>query len=181
MPAGTKRASRAGQHCSSGSALVELAVGLIVLLVLLAGLVQVGTMTTAHTQTMIKARQLAGLGAMADSYVGSVGVQYIFDWSPGEDEVEYTVDDTAISTTNSADSIAALMNVAQPSLLSELVPFNTISMLGQSDNFANELFLLKGQNSDSIETLPLIRNLIYNKPSITVRSEVWLPWTKGIY
>ena len=43
------------------------------------------------------------------------------------------------------------------------------------------LFLVKGQDSDSVDTFPLIRSLIYDKAAISVKSEAWVPWTKGIY
>ena len=50
--------------------MVEFMVGMVVVLVLLAGLIQIGQMAHAHTRTMIAARAQAGQLAMADRLSG---------------------------------------------------------------------------------------------------------------
>ncbi len=168
-------------NSSSGQAMVELTVALIVIMVLLAGLIQIGQLTGAHTRTMTAARAEAGQAAMADVYSQPPGGHYIYSWTAGTDAKRYTRDDTPAIATNAVEANLAMVAVAQPNDLETLVPGNDLSGLGTSPNQLDEFFLVRGHDSESCPTLSVIRTLVYQRDSIPVESEAWLVWMEGIY
>ncbi len=161
--------------------MVELTVALIVIVVLLAGLIQIGQITNAHTQTMIDARSEAAKAAMADAYDQPSGASYMYAWTEGSDEKRYTRDDVSVYATNAVDSVQEVYGLAQPDDLATYLPTNNLSRLGMSTDNMDEFFLVRGYKSDSCPTLPVIRKLVYDKDSISMESYAWLVWTEGIY
>lgn len=161
--------------------MVELAVGLVVIMVLLAGLIQIGHLTHAHTETMIAARDYAGQSAMASSYDGTMDDAYIFDWMRGGDDKAYTIDDIPFSATNATDPALDIASVAHADELATLVPDNDISEVQGLAQTVDAFFLVHGHADDSIDTFPVIRSLIYNRTNISTESDAWLVWTEGLY
>lgn len=160
--------------------MVELTVALIVIVVLLAGLVQIGQLTGAHTQTMIDARAQAAQSTLADDYAAPPGASYMYAWLEGDDEKRYTRDDTPIYATNAVDSVQAVYDLAQPDQLAAYRT-NALSRLCASEDNMDEFFLVRGYQSDSCPTLPAIRKLAYDRDTISMESYAWLVWTEGIY
>ena len=124
--------------------MVEFMVGLVVMLMLLAGLIQIGQLTHAHTRTMIAARAQAGQLAMAATVPAAETASLISDW-----------------VTNA--------------------PTNALATLVASLNPAGDFFMVKGEASESVDILPIIRRLVYAHPTLEVESEAWLVWAGGIY
>lgn len=161
--------------------MVELTVALIVIMMLLAGLIQIGQITGAHTRTMIAARAEAAEGAMAETYSQPLDTRYVFAWMEGPDHKRYTRDDVPFIATNTVDDTRTIVAMARPDELKTCVPNNALSTLGVSADTMDEFFLVHGYNSESCPTLPVIRSLAYGRESISVESDVWLVWTEEIY
>ncbi len=161
--------------------MVELTVALIVIVVLLAGLIQIGQLTAAHTRTMITARSMAAETAMGDDYAQPEGANYIQTWSQGFDEKHYTRDDTPLIVTNPAADTQEIVAMAHPEELAAWTPTNALSIRGLSPDTLDEFFLVWGYDSESCPILTAIRKLAYDQDSVSVRSDVWMVWMKGIY
>ena len=164
---------------SRGQAMVEFMIGLVVMLVLLAGLIQIGQLTHAHTRTMIAARAQAGQLAMADGRPDSAAL-LISDWVPGHDLRRHTHDDMALATSNAAALPGELVGQAHLERVPD-APVNALSTLRDSPNPAGDFFLVKGEASESVPILPIIRRLVYAHSTLEVESEAWLVRTEGIY
>lgn len=164
--------------------MVEFVVALIAIMILLAGLVQIGTLTRAHADAQTAARQEAGQLALSDLYVGAADIQYIYDWAPGGDGRRYTRDDVAdafFMGSNIVASVATIVGYGEPEELEALRPGNPVSALATEPNSALLFDLVKGEESETVDTLPAIRSLVYDQPTVTVESEVWLTWAEGLY
>lgn len=161
--------------------MVELTVALIVIVILLAGLIQIGQITAAHSRTMTDARTQAAEAAMAAEYSQPLNARYIYTWMPGPDNKPYTRDDSPFVVTNSSDNIQSLTDMARPGELKTYVPNNALSSLNIADDSMQGFFLVHGQKPESCPTLSAIRKLAYDRESISVKSDVWLVWTEGIY
>lgn len=160
--------------------MVEFMVSMVVMLVLLTGLIQIGQLTHAHTRTMIAARAAAGQLAMADGRPAIETVSLISDWFQGPDLRRYTHDDMALVTSNAATLPGELAGQAHLERVPN-APVNALSTLEASANPAGDFFLVKGEASESVSILPVIRRLVYVRSTLEVESEAWLVWTKGIY
>ncbi len=184
--------------------MVEFAVALIVIIMLLAGLVQIGRLANTHTQTMIDARATAAESAMATGYSRAADAAYIYSWLPGSDGKPYTQDDLPMPATNAVDAAGEIVALARPDELADLVPDNDLSTLGLSEDNADEFFLVGGEASGSCPTLPALRHLALIEaagsgtdddgsplptryhaydpgPTISLKSKAWLVWTEGLY
>jgi len=166
---------------SSGQAMVELAVALIIIMVLIAGLIQIGQLTGAHTRTMIAARAEAAQDAMATDYTQASDARYIYSWMAGSDTHRYTHDDIPSIATNTIQANLDMVDLAYPAELAAQVPGNALSTLGTSPDMLDEFFLVKGHASESCPTLAVIRKLVNDQATISVESDAWLVWTEGIY
>ena len=160
--------------------MVEFMVGLVVVLVLLTGLIQIGQLAHAHTRTMIAARAAAGLLAMAPTPPVSETALLVSDWVPGTDLRRYTRDDMALVTSNAVTLPGKLIGQAHLERVPD-APVNALSTLKNSLNPAGDFFLVKGEASESVPILPIIRRLVYAHPTLEVESDAWLVWTEGIY
>lgn len=161
--------------------MVEFAVALIVIMVLLAGLIQIGQLCFAHTQTMANARAAAARAALSESYSHPWGAEYIYAWLPGGDAKRYTRDDIPAIATNTVAVNHDLLALAQPAQLRILAPDNPLSAAAAAADNLDAFFLVKGRDTQYCPTLQAIRKLIYDQDSIAVVSEACLVWTEGIY
>ena len=176
-----------GLPLRSGQALVELLVGLVVILVLVAGLLQVASLTNTESDVMADARAEAGELAMmdVDSSIDLVyGTDYIHDWQPGSDTTRYTPDDVW-SQGNPAGFENQIVNRASPTPagwdIIDAVPDNRFTRLRKSGDPISCFGLVKGHEKKSVEVIPAVRELLYRADTIQVESEVWMTSTKGIY
>ncbi|MBU0714407.1 MAG: pilus assembly protein [Verrucomicrobia bacterium] len=172
--------NRKSKMYSRGQAMVEFMVGLVVVLVLLAGLIQIGQLTHAHTRTMIAARAQAGQLAMASTRPVSETASLISDWVLGVDLRRHTHDDMAMVTSNAVTLPGELVGQAHLEQVPN-APVSALSTLRDSPNPAGDFFLVKGEASESVNILPIIRRLVYAHSTLEVESDAWLVWTKGIY
>lgn len=165
----------------AGQALVEMVAGLVAILVVFAGLVQIGRLGRAHTQAMMDARAEAGTFAASDQYVmQSPAPQYLYNWSEGGDDRRHSRDDRPLF---------ALANAVRDDIMAHGRPEDLATRIGEnilSEAYANEAVmdsfqLVHGrEESDEIELFPVVRELLYDQPSLRMEGDVWLGWTRGL-
>ena len=160
--------------------MVEFMIGMVVVLVLLAGLIQVSQLTHAHTRSMIAARAAAGRLAMDPGFPPSETALLISDWVPGPDLRRLTHDDIALVSSNAATLPGELVGRANLSLVPN-APTNALTTLAASPNPAGDFFMVKGTASEFVPILPIIRRLVYAHATLEVESDAWLVRLKGIY
>ena len=163
----------------SGQAIVELVVALVVILVLLAGTIQICSMGVSHSQLMMAARREAGQKAMLDVSSFS-GPQFISACTPGNDGIAFSRDD---GTTLGDPALLqmGIVNYANPDELHKRRPDNLVSAIANSA-FPQELFgLVEGKTTKSVPLIPIVRDLLYNKDTLDLQGKAWMTWTKGIY
>jgi hypothetical protein len=81
------------RNAARGQAMIELIIGLVAVLALFAGLVQISTLAKAQNDTLADARRRVGLWAISDTTIAD-SPDYIRHWSDGPDGSPYTADDT---------------------------------------------------------------------------------------
>ncbi len=146
--------------------MVEFMISLVVVLVLVAGLIQIGQLTHAHTRAMIGARAAAGQLALSQSSPISEGARLISDWLPGADLRRYTHDDTTYAFSNAAALPGELIGYARLNS----IPNSPVPNLG--------FWLVKGESSETVPILSVIQHLVYAQSALNVEGDAWLAWTK---
>jgi hypothetical protein len=170
-----------------GSAMLELMIGLVTIIALFAGLVQIVSLSEARHATHVEARRLAGRYALRDvgSGMGQLSdADYISDWDPGADGRRHTYDDSASggSPWSFSDDIVQYSSPdsAGWTIIQQAAGDHLSPLLGQPNPAA--LFgLVEGEAHATVELLPAVKSLLYDADSIEVESRVWMTWTKGIY
>ena len=170
--------------CADGSAMVELMIGLIAILAIAAGLLQVASLSNTQTDSMVRARQAAGELAMVDNPQVLAAPDYIRDWNEGPDRRRHSRDDRH----NNADPALfdnTIVNRAAPSAGAwqrlDTVPADALPEL--RDDMAPAL-LFGMVNGDDTRTVPLmtaVQTLLYRADHITIDSRVWMTSTRGLY
>ncbi len=171
-----RRRTRAGQ------AIAEFVVGLVGILIITAAMLQIGTLVREDTRTLEKARNEAGQAALSDTYLAPVspGPRYIQDWNVGPDGSAYSRDDSPILG-NSALLAEGIIPHAKPDSLAGLLPTNQLSPLADSAQILRGMSFVRGYDSSgAIPLYPITRTLIFGRDSITLESEVYLIWTRGL-
>jgi hypothetical protein len=163
----------------SGQALAELIVALVVLLVLVAGIIQISLLGLMQTRSMTAARREAGAKAMLDVSSFS-GPEYIVARQLGNDQVNYSRDD-GLSRGDVRDFQTGIVGYSRPDDLDRQRPGNAFSDL-QEGAFPHLQFgLVEGESHEVLPLLPIIRTLLYRADSVEVEGKAWLTWAKGIY
>ncbi len=163
----------------AGQAMVEMIIALVVFMVLVAGIIQIGSIGVRHSAVMDKARQDAAIEAMADVSPFS-GPEYMADRTEGGDGVRYSRDDGHV-VGSIPDFQLGIVEYADPAELEQQRPGNVISAMADSPS-PNLLFgMVDGQADDSVELWPVVRNLLYDAEAVEIEGHAWLVWTKGIY
>jgi len=166
----------------AGQAMIELMLGMILVLILLAGTVQFLNVANTHTGMDATARGQAGYLAMSSPTENTP--RYITPWLPGPDGQEFTADDVA--QTGPPDTIALIANnsVADPTDWKVLNAFsNTPSMevLSQESGALTALGFVDVSESATVPVSDLARSLFYDSESVTVKEDVWMPIMNGLY
>lgn len=166
-------------NLKSGQALMELVAALVVILVLVAGTIQICSMGVSHSRLMMKARQEAGQKAMQEASPFS-GPEFIAACTPGADNIAFSKDDGVVPG-NVALLNMGIVNYAQPDELNRHCENNAVTVLANS-SYPQELFgLVDGEASASVPLMPIIRHLLYQSDSVELQGKAWMTWTKGIY
>lgn len=157
-----------------GQAIVELCVGLLALLLVFVGLLQIGRLGRVHNETMLAAREEAAAYASGEVSGDSSDAEYILNWMIGRDGSRHSADDFPVRG-NTAPFYSEIVAVADPDRMADYSADNSLTKLDETGTPMEEFDLLRGYSGKTVELYPLINNLVYRKKRIRVGSEVWLP------
>jgi len=154
-----------------GQAMVEFVVAIIAVVVLFAALVQIGLLSKVDTDMMNKAREMAGEAVVAP-VLGEPASDFIADWSKGDDEVNYSVDDefSEADTFEFENHIVGYSHTAD--LFTKVGPNLVSGLLGNPYSVMNGM--VQGESSKEVDLLPVIRDMVYAADSIKVKRTVWM-------
>ena len=169
---------RSRRRSRSGQAIAELVAGLIALVVIFMGMLQIQYLAHAHTKALNDARAQAGQDAMQTPYLLRYTVPtWIADWTTGKDKIIYSQDDQS-TPGNPGVVTEGIVAHARPSDLSTYAPGNEISGASTTATLIDGLMLTHGrEKSPPVETFPIIRHAVYGADSITMQGDAWLTWT----
>ncbi len=165
----------------SGQAIAEFVVALAAILVLVAGILQIGQLARAHTRTLMEAREMAGRYALQENYQLLLpGPRLLGTWSSGPDHSRHSRDDEPLPPL--ADVTGEdLLPHAHVDDLSGYVQNNPFSRLARGQDPLNGFGLVHGHaRSDAIPVLPIVRRLLYRADAVVLESDVWLAWAEGL-
>lgn len=157
-----------------GQALVELAVAMIAVLVLVAGLLQIVALSRAHLDAIDLARERAGLRALG----GLIGAEsppmhYLRNWSAGPDGRPYTRDDVPLRG-NPELVRQGILRHARPGSLALRVPGNPLSTAMTDDPLVHHFGLVGvRETSEPVPLLSTVQRMIYRADEITFEPVVW--------
>jgi hypothetical protein len=169
---------------TAGQALTELVIGLVAILALLAGLLQLGLLTRAQTDVMILARSRAAATAMAGGTQITAIPSYIHEVTAGNDGRTYSRDDE--HTFASAEEFSRTVvdkSAADPTdwHLLDAMPSRPFSDLHGSDTPAELFGLIDGTASETVDIIPAVKSLLYRADTIKIEARVWVPRTGDFY
>ena len=172
-----------GRNNASGQAMIEFIVGLIAVLALAAGLLQLATLTRAHSDAMVKARAEAGELAMMDANLIS-NAEFIRDWREGSDKRRHTRDDqtTAGDVRGFDNNIVAHAAPDQAAwTILDTVPADALPALHGEPDPASRFGLVHGHASDNVALISAVQSYLYRADHIDVVADVWMTSTRGLY
>ena len=163
--------------------MIELLIGMVAVLALTAGLLQVASLSKTHTEVLVDARRQAGEYAMLDLNL-LFDPDYIRDWEEGEDSSRHTRDDE-METSSPAGFQATIVERAGRDdgdwSVIDSVPNQGLTTLRESNTPDSWFGLVRGHDEKSIAVLPAVRSLLYRADSIDVEATVWMARTGGLY
>jgi len=168
-------------HGCRGQAMIEMVVGMVAILLLVMGLLQIGLLSRAHTQSMMEARERADASALHENYQHLFSTPpYLRDWNPGPDGVRYSVDDQPLY--GPAQEIPAHVSAhALPDGLMARVGPNPVRDVHIFLQVTDAMMFVQGESqSDPVMVYPIIRNMVVRNESIRMRHAVWMPWARGL-
>ena len=173
----------AGGGGRGGQALVELVVGLIAIMAVFAGLLQIMLLGRARSDTLLEARADAGETAM-DPALLIQAPAFADDVLEGPDGASYSADDVISSGSPVPFMVTAVeRSAADPAGWQQIdaVPNNAVSDLHNSAQPTYAFDFVRGRSTRVVPVLGAAQHLLYNASSVRVEAEVWLPWLQGIY
>ena len=177
VPGSGFRASRSGQ------AMIELMAGLILILLVVVGALQFIDIAWVHSAIDSRIRGDAGVVAISSpQYVDQP--DYILTWREGTDGQRLTADDKKVLGSPGVLYTIADHSTAKPADWSEFTLLSHPSALESLHSAfvpLSALGFIGVRQSHDVPVRQLIQDLVYNKPSVHVSEEVWLPVTKGLY
>ena len=180
---GTPRFRLSNPQSLRGQALIEFMIGLIGILALFAGLLQIASLSRTHTESMVEARHEAAEDAMGDTAFFAFP-DFIEAVVEGADGSRYSADDS-FTDGSSSDFLDYLVEPSAPSAtewsIIDGATGNQLSMLRSGLSPAYEMQMVRGTDSRDVDVIPAVQHLIYDTETIEIQSTVWLPWLGGIY
>lgn len=163
--------------------MIEFMVGLLVVVVLLAGLLQLVALASARSEIIGRVRGEAGQRAMTPGALTALP-QYLQSWEPGADGRRYTADDLPL-----IDSPSELRQRIVAQSVADSTDWHWIderhyrdlAALMDAGLWSAALGFVRADETADVPVIPAIRAWVYHKDSIRVGDEVWLPRTGDLY
>lgn len=166
--------------------MVEFVVSLVAILIVAVGMFLLSELIRADTRSSIDATSEAITKAM------SMGIATSFtpieDWDVGRDGMRHTKDDRvrggdfgrvrrgiAAFTAPDGDWSGTRRLDGAASRYDDVVQFHDGVLSGSTLRF------MHGQGEETVETLPVMQSLMGLPPILTLRNDVWMPATGGLY
>lgn len=164
-----------------GQALLELTIMLVAVMVIVAGLIQIGRLALVHLDTIHEARGLAAQYAMGATYQSMMpSAHWIQEWDEGRDRRRYSRDDRAVIG-SSHGLRHFVLPVSRPDDLRARLPQNRVSRLQYAEQPIEEFEMVRASTeSRPVLLLPVARHLLYRADTVRLESEAVLVWTRGI-
>lgn len=156
-------------------------VGLVALLLVFVGLLQIGRLALSHTRAVMEARERADQYAVDPAYhYHTTPPLYIQDWQPGADGVRYSMDDRPMN--GPSDEIRTdVLSLAHPNQVAGYIGSTVLQDVEASARVVDAFRFVRGHaNSEAIPIYPLLRHLVVSDESIRMEHTVWMPWTAGV-
>ena len=155
---------------------------MVALLVVFAGLLQIGALNLLHTNAMTQARSDAANRMLSGP--GTLDAHYIRDITPGPDERRYTRDDD-FTQASAADLQGHVLGYAcaQQYGLQEARPNNAFGNMDANPTPQNAFDMVHGQQTYPTNLFPIVRDLIYsinNSDYIDVHVHVFMTGIWGL-
>jgi hypothetical protein len=168
----------------NGQAFVELIIGIIVIVIILAGGIQFFYVSNAHRSLTTTVRGEVGEQALSGiPYISTP--PYIFTWDDGNDDIRHTDDDTPITGSAQTLTTIADRSVSDPADWDRLDPLshdNAMPLMHESQLPTTELsFIESSAPPVTIVVDPAVRTFLFDRPTVTVRHSIWMPLLGGIY
>lgn len=170
----------------AGQASVEFAVGLLLMLIVLTGIIHVSRM--GRTSLFLHAVLRGEAGKDAMSALSSSSPAYISDWQEGSDGIRFTADDQPLRNGTMLPSTLGLLtqySVENPDdwryvAADTRLPVSMFSLYS-SPIMATAVGFVHAEETLHVPVDTVIRQLIYNKDVVTIKEEVWMPLMGGLY
>ncbi len=171
--------------------MIELMMGMIMILILLAGAVQFLDVADAHTgiDSCIRGGRsesdILGCGFIAMSPRTLEDTpRYIETWQPGADGQRFTADDRA--TCGSPDVIGDIANgsvnaATDWDAFSRLARPSSLEALHQSPVPLMALGFIGIRQTTAVPVSQIAQDLFYGSASVTVQEDCWMPIMNGLY
>jgi len=178
-------APSAPQRRTSGQAMIELMLGVIMIMLLLAGTELLLSIANAHCSIDGGVRARSGTAAFTASPDDTP--RNIGNWQAGPDGLQYTADDVAsISYNNTVGLIAGntATNQAQMAEYLALAKFarpSSFATLSQAPAPLGALGFVGYRWSTTVPVSQIAQDLFYNSQNVTVQEDVWMPVMSGLY
>jgi len=168
----------------SGQAFVELILGIIVIIMILAGGIQYLRVANAHRGLTTTVRGEVGERALSGIFTNETP-SYIQTWDDGGDDIRHTDDDTP----DTIEDPLTLYTIADHSVrddadwvqLDRLARDNPMLRMHESGTPTTELGFISVARPDTVDVDPAVREFIYDVPIVTVEHTVWFPLLGGLY
>ncbi len=167
----------------AGQAMAEFVVGLIAVLVLVSGILQLAALGQAQTRVTQAATAGAALAAKEDTYLEpAVPPVYLDRVTVGPDGARYTRDDGRILG-DAALIHREVLSHARPDEIRAVAGGGNIIAEADADPELVEAFGFVRAHSvgPPVPVLPVVRNLFYRAERIDMDAVVWSVWTQGLY
>ncbi len=167
-----------------GQALIELSIGLMIVVLLVGGLIQLVPLYMSHSEMLAETRGLAG-GKALNPITLAESPEYIIDWDAGDDGLRHTTDDIPVIGNNTPFRSAIIdRSSATPEGWDILDSAVNDTIPGFRDNLISMTHFGLVQHTEERE-IPveddIIRNWAYPKESITLSVDVWMPQLGNVY
>jgi hypothetical protein len=168
------------RHSSAraGQAMMEFLVGIVLVLVVIGGLIQLGMLSDLRTTSYMGATQEAAIWSMTNGGDDGLVYPYLAGIDEGADSHTYSADDLELSK----DATEVYNDIVRHADVARFTRENPWTRLTGANDIMDEFGMVRGsRSSSSLRLLPIVRNLIYQDDRIVIRTEVYGVRRGGIY